>query len=1279
MNDPLMISKAPPPLKSMDYTLLREEAIKYIERVSGKIWTDYNTTDPGITILEVLCYALTDLGYRTSYDMKDILAEGPIDQGLFTAREILTTRPVILNDYRKLLIDVEVIDEDNPDCTYAGIKNAWLEKAPANEVPVYPDKKNNALSYAPSLPGQDPLNIQILYDVLLEFDRCDAYGDLNENTLHGILEIPNHAPDPELSGISFEIRVEFPRWDNETIDWNDDASIRKGVIRITVRPRNVPAGFTFGPISLTSGNRVKLSGTKATAGGLQEIPGLNSLSNRINNFIYTNTDNLLDQYKLKIGKIQQIITEASHSLQANRNLCEDFLRFSALRIEEILLCSDIELALDADVEQVQAQIYYQIARFLSPTVYFYTLDEMFYDCQQAQTFDLQSIDQVNRTFSIAENLTAYPEPGEKVSVIGSNSNNGAYTVVQSTVIEDGGMLISVEEFIPSAIVTEGEQLFLGEDPEKKCRPTEEVFNGPQLQHGFIKDEELEKASRIRKIHVSDLIQIMMDVEGVLAVRNIQIANRPQDNEDGSIPERSVRWCLELAFEQNYVPRLNIDESRLTFYKDQLPFKASSDEVDELLEALANSEREQKRHPHPFNDIKPPKGRNRNIADHFSILNEFPLVYGVGEEGLPVSATNTVSGSKKPIKPGLNHTRQLKAYLLFFDQLLANYLSQLANVHQLFSIRSDIDKTYFTQTLMSDVLNTKELYLDEVNHADNLQNLVEDSGLYGERRNRFLDHLMSRFAEQFTDYALLTYRLSGPAASEELIEDKLAFLKQYPEISAGRGTAFNYRHPCKLWHLENRSGLEDRANLLLGIAPPSTATLEFSPRYATTGTAPNLGFTVSNDVPEVVLESTKTYEEEIQVKEALERVVGNAVRKSSYQMVKDGSNVQVELLCDDEVLAVSAKKDFASDAPGGDADTFIDDLILLNRQEYLENAEANRRNLACPLYNYFNYTISIDLVANPAAYNIQYTLYKKPFSTAASDVLLNDTYTGNGNPKRPADIQSVNLGANTIRVTGNVSAFLVAGVPVLIDQSADNDGEYTIVSATPDGDDTVVELQQPLASNNAPPGVMQFNEQTESELEELAESRVDEVLFSIAEANAFSVPETPAEEELVTFLQEKFFTREGFHLVEHILLRPKTAPGDELLAINLDESCSCPLNDPYTCIAHVILPYWPGRHRNTDFRKFFERTLRLEAPAHVYLNICWVNCHQLAEFEQAYKAWLLENARVPPNETAGTDALNNLVNSLEGLRNVYPAGTLHDCEEDDSLDNAIILNNSTLGN
>ena len=125
-----MITQQAPAQISLDFNKLRELGLKHIERLSSKLWTDYNSHDPGITILEVLCYAITDLGYRTSYDIKDILAsyKGNADtsKDLLSALDILPNHPYTVKDYRKLLIDND------------GIRNVWLYQLKQTNPDYYP-------------------------------------------------------------------------------------------------------------------------------------------------------------------------------------------------------------------------------------------------------------------------------------------------------------------------------------------------------------------------------------------------------------------------------------------------------------------------------------------------------------------------------------------------------------------------------------------------------------------------------------------------------------------------------------------------------------------------------------------------------------------------------------------------------------------------------------------------------------------------------------------------------------------------------------------------------------------------------------------------------------------------------------------------------------------------------------------------------------------------------------------------------------------------------------
>ena len=73
MNEPKFLKEIKNPKKVIDYDSLLRDGISLIQKFSGNKWTDYNFHDPGITILEQLCYALTDLGYRSNFKVEDLL------------------------------------------------------------------------------------------------------------------------------------------------------------------------------------------------------------------------------------------------------------------------------------------------------------------------------------------------------------------------------------------------------------------------------------------------------------------------------------------------------------------------------------------------------------------------------------------------------------------------------------------------------------------------------------------------------------------------------------------------------------------------------------------------------------------------------------------------------------------------------------------------------------------------------------------------------------------------------------------------------------------------------------------------------------------------------------------------------------------------------------------------------------------------------------------------------------------------------------------------------
>ncbi|MES2004843.1 MAG: hypothetical protein V4450_10010 [Bacteroidota bacterium] len=126
-----LVARYTDPNSAMNFESLRARAISLVQEYSGNAWSDFNLHDPGVTILEALCFAITDMAYRTNFDIKDLLTgiDGKIsaEKNLFYPRkEILTTNPFTVNDLRKLVLD-----------SVPEVYNVWLEKIYSNQQSGY--------------------------------------------------------------------------------------------------------------------------------------------------------------------------------------------------------------------------------------------------------------------------------------------------------------------------------------------------------------------------------------------------------------------------------------------------------------------------------------------------------------------------------------------------------------------------------------------------------------------------------------------------------------------------------------------------------------------------------------------------------------------------------------------------------------------------------------------------------------------------------------------------------------------------------------------------------------------------------------------------------------------------------------------------------------------------------------------------------------------------------------------------------------------------------------
>ena len=104
------IQRLPKEPSATSFDALRKVGVSHLQDLSSAHWSDYNLHDPGVTLLEALCFALTEQAYRAEADVASHLsnAQGRIqwlDHALPLPQDAFPARPSTLLDYRRWLLD----------------------------------------------------------------------------------------------------------------------------------------------------------------------------------------------------------------------------------------------------------------------------------------------------------------------------------------------------------------------------------------------------------------------------------------------------------------------------------------------------------------------------------------------------------------------------------------------------------------------------------------------------------------------------------------------------------------------------------------------------------------------------------------------------------------------------------------------------------------------------------------------------------------------------------------------------------------------------------------------------------------------------------------------------------------------------------------------------------------------------------------------------------------------------------------------------------------------
>ena len=368
----------------------------------------------------------------------------------------------------------------------------------------------------------------------------------------------------------------------------------------------------------------------------------------------------------------------------------------------------------------------------------------------------------------------------------------------------------------------------------------EIFDGPLLLNGFITDDQLQpKAS---EIPVQDVVGVMAATPGVRAVSRVEVrAGGGTYSGQAQIPvARSEILELDTApVDGRFTLRL---------FRNGIEVEPDARRVEIQLARRWKSYRRTYRLNAQYQELFAfPTGRRRRVRRYESIQNQYPNVYGISSYGLP-------EGSPAPRR---GQAKQLKGYLLPFEQLLADFFAQLARAKDLYSIDGELRHTYFFQYLDRSVPDVEPLLkrgdgTGTVGYRRGLPQLVHSQDDFVARRNRFLDLLLALYAEQLDSSSVLELSCDGSAdqgVGERLIAAKLALLRQLVVSTRDRGRGFDVMGP-PTWR--NVAGMEIKIRIQLGISgrPLSQALEEQAVAIEGRGAGGPFGRPVSLDPDEI---------------------------------------------------------------------------------------------------------------------------------------------------------------------------------------------------------------------------------------------------------------------------------------------------------------------------------------------------------------------------------------------------------------------------------------------
>lgn len=768
---------------------------------------------------------------------------------------------------------------------------------------------------------------------------------------------------------------------------------------------------------------------------------------------------------------------------------------------------------------------------------------------------------------------------------------------------------------------------------------EQIFDGPLLRNGFL-DEDTVTASNIKTIYVSDVLRLIMQRRNasgtdlvaqenpggrdIIAVTDLALSNYI-NNRPITIDAKD---CLHLVETEYYRPRLSLTKSHIVFVRNDAEVHYDTARVRELFTSARQADAAASLPADPSPEWPVSRGESLPVEDYTPLQDELPRIYGVGEARLPDNV-----GTER-----LSAVLQFKGYLLLFEQFLADLTAQLGNINRFFSADPNEQATYFNRALfeLADIQKLlvkfpagsdwKDFVADPDNpYSRGLRQALESRERFLDRRNRMLDHLLARQGEALVAFGQELHRY----AQRELQEGMLNPV-DLPVRMETRRQAANARL------IRAKSALLHDAPLLNGTR---------------------------------------------------QQAFGNPLQRNEgdLQIERDGTNFRWTITLDEQILLQSA---IGHPTRASAAIAAEEAAILASQSSAYAVVNASGGHRRYQLEDRTGTVVRI-IGESPQTFTSVTSAQNAAIACAQHFAALRISASLMPLEQRIAHLCGIRSRIRR-RLLTPIDAFFEI---------------YDEVDS-----DTIIEKRWRRWEQSGYSGrvllssVFHFEASTELEAVVMAEESIHQVLrygqdewnyaASPAGVGAYNFdlwhpdgskigmrnPSFPSEsaalegiDETVTHLY-KYYSAEGFHLVEHLLLRPRHDTDDFL---SFPSGADTLESDPYSQRLSLVFPSgWmrnfspdaedltpkftePHRFRDIEFRRHVERMVQQACPAHLLPSIFWVDrqepgtddvAHSFDGFEQAYFSWL-NSILIPGSDPADSTSLRNaLVESLNGIAN-----------------------------